>query len=268
MKNKTQRLNKKANKLKRATFGICIILFFIFLFGISSIIYTDSYKMTLEDQRKSTYGAWHVGFFNTDEDLFQLLKKHATVESAGSIKFYGYVISQDSAKINIVGGIGSADENTIDIGNIELLGGSFPSKDNEIAIEASYLNQLGYSYELGQTITLTTASNDNLDENIQTTSYTLCGVIKNYSSYWKTDGNMLPSFFLSQDSFLASKNQKLYAFAKIKEPYVKNADSLSVLGQNSTSFLSLYQGDKLLQLVLQLNELQVNKFFLFFLNYL
>ena len=44
----------------KANRGLAAILFVVFLLGLSTMIYADSYEQTLEEQRKLAYGAWHV----------------------------------------------------------------------------------------------------------------------------------------------------------------------------------------------------------------
>ena len=52
--------------------------------------------------------------------------------------------------------IGTLDEALTDIGNISMYEGRMPEKDSEIAMDLPSLAALGYSYEVGQTVTVTT----------------------------------------------------------------------------------------------------------------
>ena len=44
-----------------------LIIFLIFLLGFLVVIYMDSYDLTLEEQRKMTYGSWHIAVFHTEK---------------------------------------------------------------------------------------------------------------------------------------------------------------------------------------------------------
>ena len=60
------------------------------------------------------------------------------------------------------------------------------------------------------------------------------GVIKNYSSYWKTQNNELPSFFITKrKSIGTNKNGTItkHIFISLKEKYKEEADALQVLCQ-------------------------------------
>ncbi|SHJ61030.1 ABC transporter permease [Parasporobacterium paucivorans] len=238
MKSKKQVRNTRLKGLQSPNVGISIILFLIFLFGLSSIIYTDSYKRTLEEQRKLTYGSWHIAVYDTDEEVYRSLKNHATVKSAGYMKLCGYVLNQTpDGETNILGAAGYAEDSLIETGNIKLLDGRFPSAENEIAIEASALNRMGYSYELGQQIAITISHEDDNGENISRTHiFKLCGVVKNYSSFWKSDGHWLASFFVYPKFFDEWQNTELYTFSEIEPEFAADVDSLSTLCLNQGYF--------------------------------
>lgn len=207
-----------------------LIIFMIFLLGFFAVIYMDSYQLTLEEQRKETYGAWHFAVFHTEEEEEKLIENHATVKECGKVKIAGDVVNEDG---NSLSSIGSADELFFSIGNITLLSGRMPQEDNEIAVEASFLTRLGYSYELGQIITLKILLYDEEDEeSVQTCSFTLVGVVKNYSAYWKTEENQMLSFFSTSEfcEHLTEKGRLTsHLFAILKTDYIQEADALNIL---------------------------------------
>ena len=53
---------KRYRQYGNRVFGI--IVFLIFFLGVSVVIYTDSREQTLENQRKSSYGAWHAAVYH------------------------------------------------------------------------------------------------------------------------------------------------------------------------------------------------------------
>lgn len=219
--------------------GLVIIIFLVFLFGVSSIIYVDSYTKTLEEQRKETYGAWHIGIYDTSEEVYETLYHHGIVDAVGFMEVCGYAVeSVLDDEMTLIGSIGYADEYLIEIGNITLLDGDFPSSEQEVALEASVLDQMGYSYELGQRITLDMAIQDASGEyKISEETFTLCGVVKNYSAYWKSDGYWLISCFVSEQ-FVADRNANmLYTFAELDAKYMEHAEDLSVLTNQEGYFV-------------------------------
>ncbi|MDO4556936.1 MAG: hypothetical protein Q4B70_17630 [Lachnospiraceae bacterium] len=198
MKRKPSSIGKNLYKLfSNRLLGI--ILFLILFLGFSSIIYTDSYEQTLTEQRKTTYGSWHAALYQAKDTIEKHLESHASVERIGKMIVAGNVVIDGESTLN---GMGYIDKTLSSLGNITLLDGTFPEKENEIAIEASYLSRLGYSDQLGQTIHLTilcnNKPNDINSEPVKLTyAFQLSGVIKDYSNQWNTSNNTLVSFFVT-----------------------------------------------------------------------
>lgn len=238
MKKKQHLSNKHCSPLYRSHRNIFFLLFLIFLFGISSVVFIDSRQATLEEQRKLIYGSWHIAVYNTDTSVYQSLKNHATVKSAGCMYLYGYALANaPGMKHDFSGSIGYADENVVNIGNITLLEGRLPKNKNEIAIEASFLNRAGYSYKLGQQISLTISNQNTNNSHADTpTRFILCGVIKNYSSCWKTVGNPLPSFFISAEFADELPKPVIHIFAEMESQFADDADSLLLLCDSQNTF--------------------------------
>lgn len=112
---------------------------------------------------------------------------------------YGQAVSKSGAAVTSVG---SADGNLLKIGRIELQDGEFPQHDSEIALEASALSKLGKNYTIGQEISFTVLfdaesvdveSGESVEEikiPVECT-FTLCGVLREYSSLWQLSENKL-----------------------------------------------------------------------------
>ena len=194
-----------------------LIIFLIFLLGFLVVIYMDSYDLTLEEQRKMTYGSWHIAVFHTEKEEDTILADHATIETSCEINLAGDIVDKDGSSI---GTLGLAGEDFFDIGNIDLLNGRMPQKSNEIVIEASCLTRMGYSYELGQDIALKIMPYGAENErDVQICHFTLTGVVKNYSGYWKTDGNQMLSCFISTayySQFMQQGESVTHFFAVLK----------------------------------------------------
>lgn len=220
----------------KANRGLAAILFVVFLLGLSTMIYADSYEQTLEEQRKLAYGAWHVGIFNADETVWDAVSTHVTVETAARMEMYALLL--DGSGVSI-GGAGRIDRTLLDIGKLTLLDGRLPEAADEIAMEASFLTQLGDSYELGQTIVLTLVVPDgNEDWAELPCEFTLCGVVENYSAHWKTEAGMpLVSAFLSDEFCGGMERVSLTVYAELKPEFEDSASSLAVLCPRSSRFV-------------------------------
>lgn len=231
MTNKIAKTKQKIMGRGHANIGLFFVVFVLFLFGISSMIYVDSYTKTLEEQRKSTYGSWHIAIYDATTEVYEDICNHGIVVSAGSMEVYGYAVEEAfDEEMSILGSVGYADDTFVQMGNITLLDGSFPSNESEIAVEASALDRMGYSYELGQTIQITLFTQlANGESTTKEVEFTLSGVVKNYSAYWKSDGYWLTSYFVSEQFLEEGGESTLYAFAELESQYADNADDLSIL---------------------------------------
>lgn len=219
-------------KYKKSYLYLFVVIVLACTFTLAIAIFNDSLKKTEEHQRETIYGSWHMAVYNTDNTLYQDLLRHGTVQKLGKMNIYGNILGNDGS---VAGIIGSADNNTVSMG-IALLDGHLPASGNEIAVEMSYLSMLGFSYELGQQIPLKLQVFDSSGKpsEIEKT-FLLTGVLKNYSSLWKTAGNQLVSFFVT-DSALQGPPVFEHIFGVLKKEYIKNADELAMLTENRGSF--------------------------------
>ena len=213
--------------------GVIITLFLVLFLGTAITIFSDTYTLTLEENRKLTYGAWHIAVFDADETVKESLSNHAAIESVGSMHLSGMVLSDDSP----IGGIGYLDEDLLEIGNITLLDGHLPETNNEIAIEAGTLNRLGMSLMLGQQIPLFISNYDESGNllDCETQVFTLTGVIKNYSANWKSNSHWLVTCCVSKD-YVSNHFRTSHVFAKMDDALSKHADSLQPLVFNKGVF--------------------------------
>lgn len=219
-------------KYKKSYLSLFVVIVLACTFTLAIAIFNDSLKKTEERQRETIYGSWHMAVYNTDNTLYQDLLRHGTVQKLGKMNIYGNILGNDGS---IAGVIGSADNNTVSMG-ISLLDGHLPAKGDEIAVEMSYLSMLGISYELGQQIPLTIQVLDATGKpSVIEKTFILTGVLKNYSSLWKSEGNQLVSFFVT-DSALQGRPVFEHVFGVLKKEYIKNADELGMLTENRGSF--------------------------------
>lgn len=191
---------------KKDSFTMILVSVCAMILILIVLIFQDSMRKTELEQRKNLYGAWCASASMATDSMLNDLKGHKIVKNVASIETYGYILQNNKAK----GWIGSVDTNTVDIGRLTLLDGKLPEHAEDIAIEMSALSNMGYSYDLGQKINFTIVYHDSLDNREKTTvkSFRLCGVLQDYSNYWKTDAYALPSAIGVPSSFEDLPSQK------------------------------------------------------------
>lgn len=227
--------HKKPFANNKSVLGIVITLFLVFFLGTSITVFLDSYTRSLEEDRKITYGAWHIAVYDADSNVSETLSEHASVDTVGTMHLAGLVMVDES---NVVGGLGCITQPLQTIGNISLLDGRFPTASDEIAIEAASLNRLGYSLVLGQKIPIYISRYDTSGDLLEPElcEFTLTGVIRNYTSNWKSNSHWLVSYCVSE-SFVSSAYSKVHAFAKLDDAFSEYADSLKPLLLNKGFFV-------------------------------
>lgn len=191
---------------KKDSFTMIIVSACAIILILVVLILQDSMRKTELEQRKNLYGAWCASASMATDSMLNDLKGHKIVKNVASIETYGYIVQNDKAK----GWIGSVDKNTVDTGRLTLLDGRFPEYAEDIAIEMSALSNMGYSYDLGQKINFTIVYQDSMDHIEKSTvkSFRLCGVLQDYSNYWKTDAYALPSAIGIPSTFEDLPSQK------------------------------------------------------------
>lgn len=179
-------------KKKRSSILLALVFFLSFVFAIMTLSITGSMEKTNEEYRYDTYGTWTAAILDGNESELERFEQVNAVGKIGTSVLYGKVAEEM--------GLGVLDENFKTMGRIQLHDGRFPEKPGEIAMEADILSRLGYSYELGQEITLDISfpakffdtENGEKTEAVVEKTYTLCGVIREYSGIWCIDSQIVP----------------------------------------------------------------------------
>ena len=218
----------------KSIYGVIVTVFLVFFLGTSITVFSDSYDLTLQEERKLAYGAWHIAIFDAGETVSESLRDHAAVDLVGEMRLSGTVMDGE----NVIGGIGCFDEQLAQMGNITLLDGRYPSSANEIAMEAAVLTRLGYSLELGQKIQLCIAHFDDSlrPQTPDIQEFTLTGVIKNYASNWKSDTDWLVSCCVNK-AYCEKTEATVHVFGQLNSNFAQYADSLQSLSINKGTFI-------------------------------
>lgn len=214
---------RRRKQLRRITMIACCIS--IFLCG--SMLYQGHMKPYQRQADFKNYGHWI---------LRQMLPEgqeglsHPYLEQSGEmttgVHIYGEAEKGEEAE-NTGYYLGTISEDAEEMGNLRLYEGRMPQAEDEIVMELGILNRLGYSYELGQQVTvscgkymdMTALILEDRQQEFATNTYTLVGTLENYTAKW-ANGGVLPNAVISQGAF-----QKLdcestrYVFYSLKEEY-------------------------------------------------
>ena len=82
-------------------------------------------------------------------------------------------------------GIGTVDDNLIDIGRLSLSEGVWPQNSNEVVMESDTLCSLGYDYSIGQKIVLDICIQISEEDFVYVEEeYVLVGIVHEYTDLW------------------------------------------------------------------------------------
>ena len=177
---------------KKSSILIFLVLTVSFAFAILAVSLVSSISKTNQSFLVNTYGEWYLGIpRGLDEDA-GWLEQTVWAQQIGCARSYG-VIQSASGGI----GFGTLDEDFLEIGRIGLESGHFPVREDEIVLEADDLNALGLDYTLGQQITLSIQVPCGEQEVRVEQTYTLCGVLREYSDIWFLNQNQSSQLLVS-----------------------------------------------------------------------
>ena len=173
---------------KKISILFVIIFTVSFAFGIITLSITSSMNQTNEQYRMNTYGAWSSAVKFSSGDPVKTLDNGKSIQPEWAENYGSITIC---AKLQTDSGdeyIGTMDEAVKDVGKIEMVDGRMPQGNDEIAMEADVLSELGYDYTLGQKISFNVSGEvgpSETDEPVEAEcTYTLVGVIKEYTRLW------------------------------------------------------------------------------------
>lgn len=206
---------------KRFAMAFCIMLLAAFLLQFCSVL-RSSLSNTIDEDRYNTYGTFE---YYTEEDIgFSLQKKVEADESITKVGTFCTVGLSSELPI------GYADRNALEMGRIRLLEGRMPEAIGEIALEQSFLEDNGYTAELGEKIKLTVEQLRDPESDDEPESkeieFTLCGVLKEYTELWGfgltglifSDGSDASDEYLKET--YGAVRQRLYLFNATEHPHV------------------------------------------------
>lgn len=165
---------------------LCIVMIGVAFFaGVKASAPDMKYSA---DQYFDKYNVQDIQVYSTlglTQDDLKEIRKIDGVEDAEPVFSIDTLTQKDSTQL-VMKVISLADDQSIN--KVRLVDGRMPKKENECIIEAgSVSNQLFGNFEIGDTITLTSGTEDDLSDTLKNTEYTVVGTCynPNYLSYEK-----------------------------------------------------------------------------------
>lgn len=164
---------------------------------LSCQVFTEHYRNTLAQHRKESYG-YHNGVgFDIAKESEAALKDHRSVLESGEMIITGQIMGESG---EMLGAVGQVDEGFRRLEQLQFLEGTYPTAADEIAVENVLLDQMNLPYTLGETITFKIMMDE---DRIVTHTYRLVGILRTYTTNWKSEGFSLCTAFVGGDLDLA-----------------------------------------------------------------
>lgn len=195
----------------RQSLLLLIVITFVFAFIVAVLCYLESTKTAEIETRYNLYGRWQIAQYGLSEPEANEFVSISHPDFASAMTQLGAIVGDAYEQL---GSIGFVDDAFLEMGRITLLSGRLPETKDEIALTANLLDGIGYSYELGQTVTFKTAPPDYLagvsvPSEIQTISFILCGILPSYETYWNTGINLPLNAMVTRDAELPEQWETL-----------------------------------------------------------
>ena len=147
---------KSIRRRKRELRYVSAVTFIAVLFLTSVSVFQNTMDQYVTVTNYENYGEWILSSVEDpgSQDVTFRNLEHPYFSKTGICRTGPGILDADGEDSNL--SIGTLDEALADIGNISMYEGRMPEKDNEIAMDLPSLAALGYSYEVGQTVTVTT----------------------------------------------------------------------------------------------------------------
>lgn len=173
----------------------------LFLSGIS--VFQNVMNRYVMEKNYLNYGEW---ILSVTEELkseepapFERLE-HPYLLEKGISSTGGEVLDRDGKGTGKY--VGAIDEAFAEMGNVSLYEGRLPENGDEIAMDLPALAAMGYSYDLGQTISIGVQTDEY--GNIARKEFKLVGTIRSFASNWITDSSHpLPSCIVTEEGLEA-----------------------------------------------------------------
>lgn len=178
---------KSLGRRKRQILRACAATFLAVFFITGVLLFEENMYEWQSACNKERFGDWFImevtrGGKPVGEEI------HPYID--GVYKASSEVLLYDDSFYDIKGHLGYMEEDFIKNGHIVVENGRMPQNGTEIAMDYNTLLNMGYGFELNQTITINYYKGSLKDENRARKEYKLVGVLKNYTNSWVNGENM------------------------------------------------------------------------------
>lgn len=226
--------NKKQNRILHL--GLCSLC----IFSMMLLLFQASFLEYRQEEVEKQYGAWSGAVYNADGEICDFLKESNDVKKFGEIStFKDLVIFQDDFSAYI----GTIDEEAFELGKIDMLEGSLPSREEEIVLDKYLLKQIAPDAKVGDTVTI--PFQETREGSSRSYEFVLSGVMNQWQENWDKANYPLPSAFVNEKNdlyqnieeitncFFLGKEENNYAVSHLDELLKAQEDSTYVYNQNT-----------------------------------
>lgn len=185
-------IRRRLPQIQKAAFTTLVAVFFV----TAVLIFQENMYQWQMSSNKSRFGDWYICEKTTKEpnkvlDENDFLEKPLKAES--TVRIF------DSDWNNTKLYVGSMTDDFMKQGRIRLAEGRMPEASDEITMDWNTLLKLGYEGELGQKVTINYYENDNInsDKGRLSATFTLVGILNNYTNIWQ-DGKNIPGAIVTE----------------------------------------------------------------------
>ena len=177
-------------------------------------------QMSIFERKKfengNIYGSWNAAIYNISNQSLEKVLHNQMLDRIGQMTIVGKIVDE-----NGFGEIGYVDQSFLDMSNIKMKKGRMPLTDNEIAVEALKLDQLGIDYTINQKVNLMIE----YEGEIESKEFILVGVVENYSTSWINEGELV-SFFVTEKFSTNAISKNVFLIAK--DGYAESINELAI----------------------------------------
>ena len=156
----------------------------------------DSVIEVTFEEGVDTYGRHHAAFFGLTEKQLQMLRTDDRTDTLGVMYNHGTYRLKDHGQILT---FGSFDKTAQELGSIDVIEGTYPQRENEVALE-SHLRDLpqGEPLQIGDIL--------HIQVNDETVSLTITGFLQDYTGQWNSFDVLQPGMNDYPHCILAEEN--------------------------------------------------------------
>lgn len=134
---------------KKDTFLLFFLVTLAFVFISSAVLLHSSSEKTKTNQRLEMFGKWQASLLNVDYDIYEEINLDASSKDSDINKI---AVARHIGQDENFGHVMAVNDEMLELGNINLLEGNFPSSKDDIVLEFNQLSYFKSDIGVGDTI--------------------------------------------------------------------------------------------------------------------